>query len=182
MTPNQLLRAFRAKNKGTPKELVANLLKECGEDGNINKVQVGDLVRKMLGEQQERDKVNETLKKLASNIDQNVRETLQGKIFADCGEHITKDRFLDAFEEHGLSFDRWDLLCLFYYLDAEDGIDEEIKMETIVKLISDLKGVPYVAPGQAPAKPAGKPGAQAAAAKPAENARPASAAKAMFEE
>lgn len=55
---------------------------------------------------------------------------------------VVKDEFLTAFEDQGIK--KWDLICLFYHFDVEDTMDDVIQLETMVKLISGVKGIPYV--------------------------------------
>lgn len=81
-----------------------------------------------------------------------IRETLQGMLM-NWEDGIVKDEFLTAFSS-GLRkpINKWGLVCLFYYFDVEDTADEVVHLETIVKILSNLKGVPYTKPGAAPQK------------------------------
>ena len=54
---------------------------------------------------------------------------------------IDKEEFIAAFENQGI--EKWNLVCLFYYFDAEDVMDDIVHLETMVKLISKVKGVNY---------------------------------------
>lgn len=39
--------------------------------------------------------------------------------------------------------DKWTLVCLFHTWDFDDTIDDIVQLETIVKLLSQVKGVTY---------------------------------------
>lgn len=79
-----------------------------------------------------------------------IRETLQSMLMG-WQDGITKDEFLDSFSKLRKPINMWSLVCLFYYFDVEDIADEVIQLETIVKILSKLKGVPYTRPGSAAA-------------------------------
>ena len=54
---------------------------------------------------------------------------------------IDKEEFIAAFENQGI--EKWNLVCLFYYFDVEDVMDDIVHLETMVKLISKVKGINY---------------------------------------
>ena len=60
---------------------------------------------------------------------------------------ISKDDFINSFSNFDGAIDKWKLVCLFYTFDIVDGQDENVDFETLVKVISDAKGVKYEAPG-----------------------------------
>ena len=98
-------------------------------------------------------RMQDAIIQIATEIDVPIRETLQSKI-TGWENGITKDEFLMAFEEHGI--DQWLLICMFHHWDFEDEIDEIVQLETVVKILSQIKHVPYEEPSAAakPAKPA----------------------------
>jgi len=56
---------------------------------------------------------------------------------------IVKDEFLSAFSNLRQPIDKWSLVCLFYHFDLDDTADETVQLETIVKILSVTKGIPY---------------------------------------
>ena len=64
----------------------------------------------------------------------------------DYEDGISKDDFINSFNSFDGAIDKWKLICLFYTFDVADGQDENIDFETLVRIISQAKGVSYEAP------------------------------------
>lgn len=81
----------------------------------------------------------------ASKIKVPVRESLlQCLAGHDDDGLITKDEFIDSFAQFEDSkITKWSMACLFYQLDLEDGFDECLQLETLVRVVSETKGIPY---------------------------------------
>ena len=103
-------------------------------------------------ESEEEELINAALVKLASSIDEPIRENLQ-QMLNGWENGVTKDEFLSSLANLPDKIDKWSLVCLFYRLDYDDSADETVNIETIIKIIHATKGVPYAEPGTAAAKP-----------------------------
>ena len=103
-------------------------------------------------ESEEEELINAALVKLASSIDEPIRENLQ-QMLNGWENGVTKDEFLSSLADLRDKIDKWSLVCLFYRLDYDDSADETVNIETIIKIIHATKGVPYAEPGTAAAKP-----------------------------
>jgi hypothetical protein len=80
------------------------------------------------------------LRTISNLVSEPVRESLKTWLSGWEGG-IDKDEFIEAFGEQGIG--KFDLVCLFYHFDVEDTMDDIVHLETMVKLISTMKGVPY---------------------------------------
>ena len=91
--------------------------------------------------------MQELLKRICHSVDDPIRESLKERLVS-WEDGVSKDEFMSVFETvDGEESDRWTLVCLFYKLDVDDVMDETIQFETLVKVISAIKGIEYVAPG-----------------------------------
>lgn len=93
------------------------------------------------------------------DVRKSLEEILEGT------DQIEKDRFIDRFTHFAdEAMNKWNLCCLFYSMDQEDGQDDIIMFETLVSLVSKEKKLPTpiktepVKPAKTePVKPAVKP-------------------------
>ena len=105
---------------------------------------VGLLIRNLATEEQEKELADAQMMKLKNDVKVPIRETLQG-MFPGWADGIEKDEFIEAFENKG--YDPWGVICLFHVLDySDDAVDNKLDLETLVKILSKLKGVPYEKP------------------------------------
>ena len=94
------------------------------------------------GDQSQRK--NKALTQLANYVDLPVRDSLMAKL-AGCadGSGIEKGELLTKIS--GDTVDKWSLACLFY----EMAVDNRIDFEELVKVICQVKNVPYTLPSAA---------------------------------
>lgn len=60
----------------------------------------------------------------------------------DSNEQIDKDMFIESFSNfEDDQMNKWNLACLFYRLDVEDGFDEKVNFETLVSLVEKAKKI-----------------------------------------
>ena len=113
--------------------------------------------------------MNKAITTIASGIDTDIREELKSQIIG-WEDGVVKDEFMSAFGNYDI--DKWTLVCLFHTWDFDDTIDDIVQLETIVKLLSQVKGVTYTQPSAA--APANK--AQKASTTTANKSKSAAAA------
>ena len=144
---NTLFASFRKLNKNIDKKLLNKFVAEAsggqpGPDGIL----FGDIVRLYINSPGKFDKQKQAvIQELAVQVDEPVRETLQREL-QDDEDGISKDAFINSFQGFDGAIDKWKLTCLFYTFDIVDGQDESVDFETVVKIVSDAKGVRYQAP------------------------------------
>jgi hypothetical protein len=105
-------------------------------------VKIMGLINLINEEEEEEELIHKAVLKMAASIDQPIRENLKD-MFMGWEDGILKDEFLGSFAHLRQPIDKWSLVCLFYHLDVDDVADETVHLETIVKYLSDIKGVPY---------------------------------------
>ena len=132
--------AFLRRSKAIGKPQLAALLKASDSLAPDRSCKIGSLVRFISDEQEEQDLVNKALLKLATSINEPIRENLQ-RVLPGWEDGVVKDEFLEAFGDFGI--DKWSLACLFYNLDEKDTPDDTIQLETLVKIVCGTKGVKY---------------------------------------
>jgi len=121
--------------------MVALFKASGGLDAQKN-VKIMGVVNLINEEPEEEELVNNALLKITASIDQPIRENLK-EMLMGWEDGILKDEFLSSFANLRQPIDKWSLVCLFYYFDVDDVADETVHLETIVKLLSITKGVPY---------------------------------------
>ena len=164
-----LHRSFMKLNSKADRTVLGPLLKTMvtlacqGEQPGPDGVLVGDLVRLIINTPSKHfDKTRAALvAELAAQIDEPVRETLQQEV-VDYEDGISKDDFIGSFQGLDGAIDKWKLTCMFYSFDVDDGQDENVDFETLVKIVMEAKGLKYVPPGNGKAPP-GKQSAKGAA-------------------
>ena len=106
------------------------------------------LVQLISEEDEEKEKIKNALISISKVIADPIRDSLK-KMINGHDDGISKDEFMSVFVQmlHG-EIDIWALCCLFYQLDIEDTMDEIVQLETLVKVLSGIKGVAYTPPGK----------------------------------
>ena len=93
--------AFLRRSKAIGKPQLAALLKASGSLAPDRSCKVGSLVRFISDEQEEQDLVNKALLKLATSINEPIRENLQ-RVLPGWEDGVVKDEFLEAFGDFGI--------------------------------------------------------------------------------